>query len=269
MCVCKGIQVQSRLQQTGTLSASAWPPRLPCYRPTVLCPTFASQCGHSYKEKSFAHFENVISVFYYFLNCLIHGVSECSLPVLNTFNDVVNATHYKALNDGVLGCRYRYVGYVTDWTTEWSFDSWRAQGFSVLATLWGPPIFLLSGYRDFLEGNAAESRSWTLSKLLVTTVGFEPAASQMRSRCTSEGISLNKVNNKNAIAPCSYCTEVRTLTLQCSWLFCVAPVCNIKRFSALPTKCIAVISECQHKGAIIPPHSATLSDCLVETQSVY
>jgi hypothetical protein len=45
--------------------------------------------------------------------------------------------------------------------------------------------------------------------------------------------------------------------------------CNIKKFIALPTKRIAVILECQRKGAIIPLHSATLSDFLVEAQSVF
>jgi len=45
--------------------------------------------------------------------------------------------------------------------------------------------------------------------------------------------------------------------------------CNIRKFNALLAKCIAVIFACQHKGAIIPLHSAILSDFLVEAQSVY
>jgi hypothetical protein len=61
------------------------------------------------------------------------------------------------------------------------------------------------------------------------------------------------------IALCSYCTEVHTLILHWPWLFYVAPVVTLGN-SVLPTKCMAVIFGCQHKGAIFPVHSVTLSD---------
>jgi len=231
-------------------------------------PTFTSQCGHSCKEKFFAHFENVVSTFYFFLNRLIHGVSECPLLVLNSLT-TLSIPHIT--KRWLTVCSGVVIGMLATLRTGQLSNLLIPGGQTAFLSsphcadrLWGPPILLLSGCRDFLEGKAAESRTWTFSKLLVTTMGFEQAASQMRIRYTSDAVSLNKVNNKNPIALCSYCTAVHMLTMQCSWLFYVAPVCNIKKFSALLTKCTAVISECQHKGAIIPLHRATLSDSLVE-----
>jgi len=115
--------------------------------------------------------------------------------------------------------------------------------------LCGPPIFLLSGYR---EGKAAGSRSWTLSKLLMTTVGFESSASQMRSRDASDAISLNEVNSKTVIALCSYCTEVHTLTLQCSWLFYVAPVETLRNSMPCPQSALLAFLNVSTKEQLFP-----------------
>ena len=171
--------------------------------------------------------------------------------VLNIFNDALNTTYYKALNDGVLGCQYRYTdirGYELDnGVVVWLFLA--------CTRLFSPRHNVQTGcgvHWVGTAGKAAGSRSWTFSKLLVTTVGFEPAASQFRSRDTSDAVSLNKVNNKNLIALCSYCTEVHTLTLQCWWLFYVAPVVTLRNSVPRPQSALLSFFNVSTKGQLFP-----------------
>jgi hypothetical protein len=125
------------------------------------------------------------------------------------------------------------------------FRSRRGQGFFLFVTLCRPPVsssHLPTEWvpRLFLEGGAAGSRSWKLSKSLVTTIGSEPEASQIRSRDASDAISFNKVKNKNLIALCWYCTEIHTLIQHCLWLFYVVSVVTLGN-TVPPTKSMAVI----------------------------
>ena len=137
-------------------------------------PIFTSQCGHSCKEKFFAHFENVISVFYCFLNCLIHGLSACPLLVLNIFNDAVNTSYY---HRWMTVCSDVIIGLLATLRTGQRSNLLIPGGHKAFLSsphcadrLWGPPIFLLSGYRDLLPNRGAEHfpsfwwRQWDLNQ---------------------------------------------------------------------------------------------------------
>jgi hypothetical protein len=109
--------------------------------PPVLSPNstvpFTSQYCHSCKEKSFAHFENVILVFfffYFFLNCLFTECLSVCLPLtcFDHFNHTLNTSYYKAR---MLLSVY-WLGYGLDNAVIF----WFLAGFSVLATLYRPAV---------------------------------------------------------------------------------------------------------------------------------
>jgi hypothetical protein len=68
---------ESRLQQTGTWSAAAWPPRRLCYRPTVMCRPLPLSVPSFMQGKILRTFRKCYYFFLLFPKLLIHGVSFC------------------------------------------------------------------------------------------------------------------------------------------------------------------------------------------------
>jgi hypothetical protein len=113
--------------------------------------TFTSQCCHSCKEKSFARFKNVISVFHFFLCCLFTA-SLYSLYLFWTFLTTLSIPHITK----------RWMTVCSDVIIGILATLWAGQRTNLLIIpgghktflspyytdrLWRPPIFLLSGCR--------------------------------------------------------------------------------------------------------------------------
>jgi hypothetical protein len=88
----------------------------------------------------------------------------------------------------------------------------------------------------------------------------------MQSRNAYDANSLNKLKNNNDFCLCSYCTKVHTLTLQCPVVTFCGVSCNIQKFNAVPHSALLSFFGSQHKGAIIPLRSVTLSGFTADVQ---